>query len=219
VAYPGGWIQTPQIKIWSVAHQNLEVYVPESLSDFPGTWGPEAKYCQDRLASNPGEQLFIYKQIPFLVNPVPLSWARFDSGSFWQTMMAQITALRPVIAKAEFNPVIDTMLFWQGETDADSWPTRGAILPTALYRYNLASMLDATRLALNAPNMKVVIARIFPSWDPVGFVRQAEVDIGSQPHNAWVDTDDVSKIDNGHADANGIVEVGRRMWLAGSAIM
>jgi hypothetical protein len=112
-----------------------------------------------------------------------------------------------------FNPVVDAMLLWQGEADAQNWPTQ-----VALYRYNLAAMLDATRVALNAPNMKAVIARIFPHWDVTGLVRQAEVEIGSQPHNAWVNTDDVTKIDSGHADAAGIVEVGRRMWLAYTGI-
>jgi hypothetical protein len=74
-------------------------------------------------------------------------------------------------------------------------------------------MLDATRVALGAPNMKAVIARIFPIWDTNGVVRQAQVDVGLLPHNAWVNTGDVTKIsDNVHVDVAGTMEVGRRMW-------
>jgi Carbohydrate esterase, sialic acid-specific acetylesterase len=107
------------------------------------------------------------------------------------------------------------MLLWEGEAQAQNWP----MLP-ALYRYNLASMLDATRLALDAPHMRVVIARIFPHWDREGVVRQAQVEIGSLPHHAWVDTDDVTKMDDGgHSDVAGTVEVGRRMRLAERGIV
>src|SRR5262249_21756497 len=215
IAYPGGWSATDRIKIWSATRRELEVYLPGALSDFPGYWGTEAKYAQDRSGEQPAEHLFVFKQDMTVNGTLHPNWERFDAGSYWRTMITQLVVARAHIDALGYNPVVDTMLLWEGEAQASNWP----MLP-ALYRYNLAAMLDATRLALGAPSMRVVIARIFPSWDREGVVRQAQMEIGSLPHNAWVDTDDVTKIGDGaHSDAAGTIEVGRRMRIAEHGII
>jgi hypothetical protein len=95
LAYPGGWRTTDQIGIWSATRQKLEVYVPGALSDFPGYWGTEAKYMQDRIAEHPTEQLFVVKQSMTVNGVLPPNWERFDAaGSYWRTLITQLVIAR-----------------------------------------------------------------------------------------------------------------------------
>jgi hypothetical protein len=212
VPFPGGWVANEQIKIWRVVNQRWEVYVPGENSVWAGNWGtgywgPEAQYVHERHAAIPNEPLFIYKQ---LIHSVSLPvYSPFTHGALWQELVVQITAANAVLMAEGLTPIIDTMLWWGGETDAQEWPTKAS-----LFRYDFLSFLDATRKALAAPHMRCVIARIFSYWDRTGVVRAAQRDIGFSYPNAWIDTDDVSKIDDGHADANGVKEVGHRMYAA-----
>jgi hypothetical protein len=211
IPFPNSWMPTDKVKIWSVAHQNFEIYVPGAAVDWSGFWGPEAQYILERHAAKPDEQLFIYKQNGGSMAEL----SPFSTTGFWQAFMTQIISGNAVIAALGFTPVADAMLLTGGETDAVNWP-----VGSATYRYNCSSFLNAIRTTLGAPQMRAIICRIYPIWDPPGFVRASQQAMGSLPLNAWVDADDISKTsDGGHSDAPGTVEVGHRMWQADMAIL
>jgi hypothetical protein len=81
-------------------------------------------------------------------------------------------------------------------------------------RYNMRAILDGLRTALDAPDMRMIVHRVYPVHDVSGLARPMQQTAGTWANCAWVDVDDVTKIDPGHADVAGTIEAGRRMWVA-----
>lgn len=205
-AFPG-WVASERIKIWSVLHQAFETYTPGAHEDWPGVWGPEAQYVLERAAAAPDEHFFIHKRVSgAIMNMTP-----YAGSTEWPLWMIQIVSSLPLLIAAGYVIKPDVFLLVGGETDAVSWPSGSGLL-----RYNLSSILSATRVALGAPSMRAVISRCYPFWDQPGLVRAGQVAIGSEPGNRWADVDNVSKADPGHSDMLGTIEVGHRLFLADS---
>ncbi len=131
------------------------------------------------------------------------------TGPRWQPWLSDIVSAIAVIRAMGFTPVVDVLLLVGGETDAQTWPDL-----TSLLRYNTRAIFDSLRIALNAPDMRMIVSRIYPYWDYSGMARGMQETAGSWPNCAWVDVDDVTKADPGHADVDGIIEAGRRLWEA-----
>jgi hypothetical protein len=215
--FPGGWTNDPSIQIFRATTSWVETYQPGLNSAPVATfWGPEAEYARQRRIARPTDHLCICKVLGTRFFPHEATnggWFPFSPvKNKWAALIDQATYAKEVLSYLGFIPHHDVMLVWGGEGDVgEDWGPE--------FRYYFSLFLDSVRVGLNAPDMRAIIARIFPIFDPGNRVRNAQVDIGSRPGNAWVDIDDVSRGDGGHADANGTKEVGRRMWVADSAII
>jgi Carbohydrate esterase, sialic acid-specific acetylesterase len=221
--FPGGWIDDPAIQIWNENAQSVQTYQPGANSSAVGTyWGPEAEYARQRRIARPSDHLCICKVIGVRFFPRPdaapdseLDWFPYSTTKRrWAHLIDQATYTKEVLTSLRFTPRYDVILVFGGESDANenpAWATQ--------FRYYFSLFLDSLRIGLNAPEMRTIITRIFPAWDPGNRVRNAQIDIGSRPGNAWIDIDDVAKADAGHASPDGTKEVGSRMWMADSAII
>lgn len=223
--FPGGWVADPGIKIWFNPAAAWQTYIPgvnshdenASAWGFPSgySWGPEAEFCRQRRIAFPAEEVWLIKQakngagvFPF-GDAVTQDFSPFSiNGKQFHFLCKQaIPAIKAIGAPA----AVDTCIMLGGETDAilDHGPE---------FRFNFLELDRAIRTEFDAPEMKMVMARIMPYWDPANNVRDHIVAMGSKPNFAWANIDDVETRapfgDPGHIGINGTKEVGRRLWLA-----
>ncbi len=98
----------------------------------------------------------------------------------------------------------------QGERDAT------AAVDAANYENNLRAFLAQIRSALRAPDLPVVIGRIYAPSKPFRTeVRSAQESVAATTSNVvLVDTDDLGLLDIIHYDAAAQIELGRRFAKA-----
>jgi hypothetical protein len=204
VGYPGWTAQnaSPKIRFWCKDITQHLTYVPVYMPGFP-CWGPEASYCFHRQAARPDDDLFVIKRVDGAY------YHMAPGGPQWQPWLTDIITAIPLISAMGFTPIIDCLLLVGGEADAQEWPNR-----TSSLRYNMRAILDGLRTALDAPDMRMIVHRVYPVHDVSGLARPMQQTAGTWANCAWVDVDDVTKIDPGHADVAGTIEAGRRMWVA-----
>jgi hypothetical protein len=223
--YPGGWVDDPNIRIWNQAAQWIQNYNPgvNSAGNASGAyWGPEGEYCRQRRLERLGESPLIITKVvgaPFYPKDTMPSWHPGSvAKDYFGTLIDQATFTREI---AQYlygaTPIYDVMLVFGGEDDASTSPFWGTS-----FRDHFLTFENAIKTALDSPNMRVIITRIFPAWGG-GYglrVRSLQEQLGTLPGHAWVNIDDVQSADSGyHVSVEGAKETGRRMWLADSAII
>jgi hypothetical protein len=114
------------------------------------------------------------------------------TGDIYDRLMTKVnTAIK------DKNLATVTLLWMQGESDAEK--------DGAIYAASLRGLLDQLRTDLGRKDINVVIGRIsdhrnqrFLQWE---MVRKAQVEVAeSDPHGAWIDTDDLNDGKNTRGD-------------------
>lgn len=227
--FPGGWTSDANIKIWWYAAQAWQTYNPGVNTDWTGGtgWSMEAEYARQWRLDHPSDTLYIWKQA---VDGTPLysfndpskpDWSPHTPyKNQWFNLIEQTKAAQAALIALGLTPQIDTMIWFQGETDENDANDQ---THNAEYLTNMIEIIERFRVIFQCPNMHVVIVRILPYWTQHGgLVREAQAWIGALPHNAMVDIDSgvetLSGSSGSHIDNVGAVTVGARAYAADKAI-
>lgn len=186
------------------------------------TFGPEYSAAQTLAEALPGVRIGLVKHA---VGGTSLAaWAPHWSpalaettnnaavGPLFDQLLERIDAARATCPAA---PVAG-ILWMQGEREARYADA------AATYSERFAELIATLRQRVSAPDAPVVLGRVNPEPGPgrpaVAAVRDAQMAAAASPTVAWVDCDDMSKLDDRlHYDGPGIIALGQRLaqrWLS-----
>jgi hypothetical protein len=193
----------------------------ETLGLAVANMGPEISFGALVSEALPGEQIALVKV------------SRAGTGlAYWRTpgqgghdaLMNRIDTIKTRLNAAVTAGEIPSwrfggLLWMQGENEAD-----GAAPMALTYQADFADFVSKVRVRTSTPTLPVVLGRISIQLDPgapyFGPVEQPQLDnvraaqvawtVANAPHGAWVDTDDLSLIDEFHFGSVAQLTFGRR---------
>jgi hypothetical protein len=177
-------------------------------------WGPEAGFAYAWRQANPTTTMYWVKQAysaTSLFNNDPTkNWnvASTAVGTEYPALRTKGQAARAALISAGFNPVFQTMLWMQGETDADA-----GLAQAQAYQQNLTDLVTALRSDFSASSMGLLVGRIGPNFTYGSTVRATELDVGSFiTPSGVVSTDAFGTVDGVHYNPAGITLLGTYLY-------
>ena len=202
-----------KIKIWNMETGKWEVLYPGCLTESKSTFGPEISFGYTIAGVLPAGDIRLVK---YAVNGTALynDWAPAVGPQYLGFMKTAKTALADIIASGT-DYEIAGMLWLQGESDADE-------NQADTYEKNLAAFIAHIRNEFKTPEMKFVIARVLAHYGgntgQAAIVRDAQATLAeSMDHVTWFDTDDCPRLNAGHYNSKGLIEIGKRFAESFSA--
>jgi len=133
-----------------------------------------------------------------------------DTGAQYRLFVAKIKGALASLARDKRTFELRGLVWMQGERDATT------AVDAVNYEKNLRSFLSHIRSTLSAPDLPIVIGRIYAPSKPFRTeVRSAQERVSATTSNVvLVDTDDLGLLDVIHFDAPAQIELGRRFAKA-----
>ena len=125
-------------------------------------------------------------------------WNPALPANLYVTLKDKVTA-----AQQSRKISVKGMIWMQGERDSNFADMAAA------YGQNLTNLIQAARTDFNGLGMPFVAARVNPPYVYANLVRAAQETCAAMPY-AWVNCDDLPKVDTLHYNTAGQVELGKR---------
>jgi len=187
-------------------------------NNLSGTWMPLSANGRGRFGPEIGFGHAMAKAFPFadirLVKYASNGTALYDDwdpetkGPEYVAFMKAVHSALADLAADGLDFEIAGMLWLQGESDALEGMAES-------YQERLWRFIRHLRTEFSADGMPFIIARIRDHFGgetgQAKIVRDAQVELAESAERIeWFDTDDLSLLDPGHYDADGLIEVGNR---------
>jgi hypothetical protein len=173
----------------------------------PVEFGPEVTFGYTLHKLLPNDQIYLVK-LGVDGSDLANSWNPNGTGANYNLFKSRANAAIQNLTNDGESPAVVGMIWMQGEGDAQSTASANA------YAANLRNLITHVRSDFHAPDMRFVIGRITTFYGEKSggnaTVRAAEEAVGSEPNNAWVNTDDLERAYDGHYGTQGQIDLGIR---------
>ena len=191
------------VQIW---HQNKWQEIEPGISANEGRFGPELAFGRAMKKAYPDDEIYLIKKAAGGTS-LHKHWKVTDGqGPLLRSFLTMAKAALKNLDKERVSYTIEGMLWMQGESDADQG--KGAE-----YEESLEDFIKEMRREFKVRKMPFVMGRILPTFDrPEGngpLVRAAQEKIAEDDEKvACFDTDDFERINKGHYNHKGQLELG-----------
>jgi hypothetical protein len=196
----------PKIKIWKSKGRQWVPLDPKAVS-YKGRFGPEISFGHAMAQAFPGEDIRLVK---YAAGGTALhdDWSPTVKGRQYTGFMKTAKSALEELTASGTEYEVAGMMWLQGESDAGE--KKGDA-----YEKNLTEFIAHMRAEFKTPHMPFIIARVRSHYGKktghATLVRDAQVKVGDTVKCAgWFDTDHCSMVNNGHYDAAGLIEIGKR---------
>lgn len=199
LAYSAGQVSYPQ---YTDRMAKLNGYLG---ADF----GPELMFGLDMEKAYKDDNIALIK-VAYGATSLAVDWNPTTPGFAYKKFRTVVKEQMESL-KVDYEPVIDGMLWMQGEADA------GSIEQANAYEQNLRNFIKNVKTDFNCPNLKLVIGRISNSsaWVYRATVRPAQEKVANELKNtSWINTDDLPMVDMYHYNSDGQLTLGSRFATA-----
>lgn len=192
-----------RVKIWNKNHwQELGPGVSANV----GRFGPELAFGRAMRKAFPTDEIYLIKTAAGGTSMFKHWHVQNGGGPMLKRFFSRAQAAFKNLDANGIKYTIGGMLWMQGESDA----AQGM---GAEYEASLKTFIRAMRREFKQSDMPFILGRILPSFDkPEGngpLVRAAQESVAGELKNvAWFDTDDFERLNKGHYNHNGQIELG-----------
>ncbi len=181
-----------------------------------GFFGPDYGIAYE-LSLNGKRGYYVYKYAVGGTN-LAVQWGSRGSGGLYDKAVSSLKKAESAICAEGKKPVVKAVFWMQGESDAVN------LNMTVLYESNLRRLIKQSREDFLGPTAPFIIGLIDSAtgmWKYAPFVRDAEKKVGSEAHNGYVETNDISVYPGtscgtgecmAHYNAKGQLELGKRFY-------
>ena len=192
------------VKIW---HENKWQALKPGVAANKGRFGPEFAFGRAMRKAYPEDGIYLIKTAAGGTSMHKHWTIENGGGSMLRRFRAQAQAALKDLEKSKVKYRIEGMLWMQGESDA-------AQGKGAEYEESLREFIKAMRREFKEREMPFIMGRILPTFDkPEGngpLVRAAQETVAKELKSVAVfDTDKFERINKGHYNHNGQIELGR----------
>lgn len=191
------------VKIW---HENQWQDIGPGVSANTGRFGPELSFGRAMRKAYPNDEIYLIKKAAGGTS-MHKHWKVTDGkGPLLKSFLKTVEMACKNLDEGKVPYTISGMLWMQGESDADQG--KGAE-----YEGSLKAFIKEMRREFKERKMPFVMGRIIPTFDkPPGngpLVRAAQEKVAEDlKYVAWFDTDKFDRINKGHYNHDGQIELG-----------
>jgi hypothetical protein len=190
------------VKIWN---KNEWQDLGPGVSANEGRFGPELAFGRAMRKAFPDDAIYLIKTAAGGTS-MHKHW-NVESGTMRKRFLATAQAALKNLDEARVKYEVDGMLWMQGESDADQG--KGAE-----YEESLKKLIKDMRREFKEREMPFIMGRILPTFDrPEGngpLVRAAQATVAAGDKKVVVfDTDDFERLNKGHYNHEGQLELGK----------
>lgn len=192
------------VKIW---HENQWQVLTPGVSANEGRFGPEFAFGRAMKQAYPEDEIYLIKTAAGGTSMHKHWTIENGGGPLLRRFLVRVEAALKGLDNKKVEYGIDGMLWMQGESDASQG--KGAE-----YKKSLRAFIKGMRKKFKQEEMPFIMGRILPTFDkPEGnglLVRAAQEALAKELKNvACFDTDKFERINKGHYNHNGQIELGK----------